>query len=416
MSISNNYVPIKQFGDGTTTIFSGSWPVIAAAFIRVYLEDVSTGVQTLQNEGSDYTLTFNSSGFTVTFITAPTSANYVVIGRVVSIDQSVPYTTSKGFDGGVTENSFDKLTAIDQDQQDEITRALKFPLGSTLVGVLPDTAIDGYGVVWSGTTGTLRNTSSSLSALEGNAQIVADNIDDINTVAGIETEIIAITPVASDIPIVAANISSIENAAAALNAVLKWSFDDTTTMSEPPVGELRLNNATISSVTAVALNDQNSQSGNPDIGDFIDSWDLSTNGVKGQLKISNSNDQTVFAIFNITAIVDNTSWHQITVSFVDGNGTFADDDVLYVSFSQAGDAGAGVVSITLDEYTDGVDYTSGSTTQLSLSATPTNENFTDVYFDGVYQHKSTYSLSGSTITFGSAIPLGTNAIDIKTIA
>src|SRR5690242_15130947 len=113
MAISDNYVPVKELGNGVTTQFSGSWAVLVASYIRVYLEDVTTGVQTLQTLTTDYGLVFDDSGFTVTFNVAPTSANYVVIGRSVEIDQTDPYKTSKGFQGAVIENSFDKLTAID---------------------------------------------------------------------------------------------------------------------------------------------------------------------------------------------------------------------------------------------------------------------------------------------------------------
>ena len=48
----------------------------------------------------------------------------------------------------------------------------------------------------------------------------------------------------------------------------------------------------------------------------------------------------------------------------------------------------------------------GSDTTLALSAAPTNENATFVTFDGVLQHKSTYSVSGSTLTFSTAPPSG----------
>ena len=43
-----------------------------------------------------------------------------------------------------------------------------------------------------------------------------------------------------------------------------------------------------------------------------------------------------------------------------------------------------------------------SDTTLSLSVTPTNENHVNVYWDGVYQHKDNWSLSGTTITFDTA--------------
>ena len=40
----------------------------------------------------------------------------------------------------------------------------------------------------------------------------------------------------------------------------------------------------------------------------------------------------------------------------------------------------------------------GSTTAYTLSALPNNENNTQVYIDGVYQNKATYSTSGTTLT------------------
>jgi hypothetical protein len=48
----------------------------------------------------------------------------------------------------------------------------------------------------------------------------------------------------------------------------------------------------------------------------------------------------------------------------------------------------------------------GSDTTLALSTTPSSENQTFVTFDGVVQHKSTYSISGSTLTFGTAPATG----------
>lgn len=49
----------------------------------------------------------------------------------------------------------------------------------------------------------------------------------------------------------------------------------------------------------------------------------------------------------------------------------------------------------------------GSATAYTLSSTIADEARTQVYMDGVYQHKSTYSTSGSTITFSTAPPNST---------
>ena len=53
----------------------------------------------------------------------------------------------------------------------------------------------------------------------------------------------------------------------------------------------------------------------------------------------------------------------------------------------------------------------GSTTAYVLSMSISDENATQVYLDGVYQSKSNYSTSGSTLTFSTAPPNGT-AIEV----
>ena len=53
----------------------------------------------------------------------------------------------------------------------------------------------------------------------------------------------------------------------------------------------------------------------------------------------------------------------------------------------------------------------GSTVAYTLNEAPSSENATMVFFDGVYQHKSTYAVSGSTLTFDTA-PLANTDIEI----
>jgi len=62
--------------------------------------------------------------------------------------------------------------------------------------------------------------------------------------------------------------------------------------------------------------------------------------------------------------------------------------------------------IRLDSYTG-----DGSDTTFDLSNTISNENNTQVFIDGVYQSKSNYSTSGTTITFSTAPPNG-SAIEV----
>jgi len=55
----------------------------------------------------------------------------------------------------------------------------------------------------------------------------------------------------------------------------------------------------------------------------------------------------------------------------------------------------------------------GSTTAFTLSTDPKDENQTAIYIDGVYQSKSNYSISGTTLTFSTAPPNGT-AVEVVT--
>lgn len=137
MTISDNYAPDVSPGNGSTTVFTGDWSPLVSTNMRVALELISTGVQTLQTLGTDYTLTFTSSGYSVTMATAPSSLYNVVRYREVAINQTSPYSTSQGFQGLTIEQSFDKLTAIAQDTRDIADRGLKLTVGSTVSPLLP---------------------------------------------------------------------------------------------------------------------------------------------------------------------------------------------------------------------------------------------------------------------------------------
>jgi hypothetical protein len=64
-----------------------------------------------------------------------------------------------------------------------------------------------------------------------------------------------------------------------------------------------------------------------------------------------------------------------------------------------------------------VDTFSGddATVAFTLSSAPVTENATTVYISGVYQQKSTYSVSDTTLTFSEAPPTGTNNIEVVSV-
>ena len=148
MTISDNYVPISSPGNGVTTDFSFPWRILTGDYLVVLLEEIATGIQTPQTEGVHYSLTFNESGGVVSMFTPPPATHNLIRARDVTLDQSNPYKTSQGFQGDVLEDSLDKLTAMVQDLEDDIDRAIKFPVGSGISGVTFPLPAPGKGILW----------------------------------------------------------------------------------------------------------------------------------------------------------------------------------------------------------------------------------------------------------------------------
>ena len=66
---------------------------------------------------------------------------------------------------------------------------------------------------------------------------------------------------------------------------------------------------------------------------------------------------------------------------------------------------------TVTTLTAGVGFTAGTSTAITLGADPGTEEHVIVTMDGVTQHRSGYSISGTTLTFDAAIPTGTAEIE-----
>lgn len=98
-----------------------------------------------------------------------------------------------------------------------------------------------------------------------------------------------------------------------------------------------------------------------------------------------------------------TSW----ICTVDPGGTLETTAITWAAF------GSIATSITVDNFTDGVDYTSGTSTQITLTADPGSEENLQISFDGDTQHHNTFTVSGVTVTFDAAIPLGIQDIEAR---
>jgi hypothetical protein len=87
-----------------------------------------------------------------------------------------------------------------------------------------------------------------------------------------------------------------------------------------------------------------------------------------------------------------------------------------ITFSTAPDAGTDIevihlLSVSAVVKTDAFTG-NGSTSEYTLSQTLSDENNTQVYFDGVYQSKSTYSVLDNVITFSENVP---NGVEIEVV-
>ena len=80
-----------------------------------------------------------------------------------------------------------------------------------------------------------------------------------------------------------------------------------------------------------------------------------------------------------------------------------------VSGSSSGSSG----NIVDQTFSSGVDFTPGTTTTLTLGNSFTNAAQIWVFFDAAFQGDDQYSLSGVTLAFGGAIPVGTSKVYVK---
>jgi hypothetical protein len=145
--------------------------------------------------------------------------------------------------------------------------------------------------------------------------------------------------VAAEAAQVAAEAAATDAEASAGVIGAKWAFESSTVMAAPAVGGLRLNNATVASVTAISVNAQDAETGNPDVSNYVITWDDSTNPTKGYLVLRKMGTPATFAIFTITSVTDNTTWLELAVTHVSSAGTWTAANEMVAGFTRAGDAG-----------------------------------------------------------------------------
>jgi microcystin-dependent protein len=143
MTVSSTTTKVSYSGDGSTAVFAYTFKVFDADELVVITRVDATGVETTETLNTAYIVdgVENANGGNVTFkfnTGNPSDPNYsvtdyrpqtgetVVIKRVVGLTQLTDYTPNDPFPAQVHEESLDKLTFMNQQQQEEIDRSFKF--------------------------------------------------------------------------------------------------------------------------------------------------------------------------------------------------------------------------------------------------------------------------------------------------
>ena len=304
-------------GNGSTTTFAYDFLVLDQAHLVVTVKTTSTGVEVVKTLTTHYSVTGvgTASGGNIVFTDASTHAPS---GTTVTITRSVPMTQTTDLQnrGGVQpetlETGYDKLTQIDQDQQGEIDRSLKFAVSADLSSF--NTSVPA----------PVASKAIVINAANNGFELVNEPSASATAAAASET---------------AAAASAASAAAAASAVAFPYTFDNGTSMADPGTGEFRINNGASASATAAALSNSTADSGNPDISDYIITMDDSSSTLNGHIVIVQEGTPSTFAIYSVGAVTDSTSWLQVGLTHVDSNGTFTNGTKCRLQFVRTGDKG-----------------------------------------------------------------------------
>jgi hypothetical protein len=172
-------------------------------------------------------------------------------------------------------------------------------------------------------------------------------------------------------------------------ATFRYDYDATSIAdADPGAGKVRLNSLTLSSASVLYIDDVDLDSN--DIHQFLQTIDDSTSTIKGHFKISKQSDATIFFLYAINSLVDDTTHFNVNCTYLAGNGSLTGGDDIYITFARTGDAG--------DQGPTGTTGPTGATG-------PSGENGT-IGVDGATGQTGATGLTGATGQTGATGPTG----------
>jgi len=328
MTISSTTTKNTYSGNGSTTVFAYGFKIFASSDIKVYIRS-SAGVETLKSEGSgsaNYGISGvgETSGGTVTFVTAPASGETVVLIRDTSQVQSTDYVENDPFSAADHENALDRLTMISQEMQEEMDRSFKISKTSTIT--TPEFTDDA-----ATRASKLLGFSSDGNTLEATTGRVSSvSVSNVATSSGAPGSATASFTTSSGALALGIPIGQTGHAG------ISMQYSTTTTDSDPGAGFIRGNNTSLNSCTILYVDDSD---GTTDISAWVQSWDNSSSGSKGFITIAgNPNSASPLVIFKVNgAVTDASGYTKVPVAYVAGSTSITNSAEISVQFSPSGD-------------------------------------------------------------------------------
>jgi len=143
---------------------------------------------------------------------------------------------------------------------------------------------------------------------------------------------------------------------------LPYTFDSSTTDTDPGNGRLRFNSSTQNSSTVIRIDDLTSSSVN--ITSLLSAIGAGSSAVKGAVRLVKASDPTQWALFDITGVATMSGYRNITVvprAFT-GTNLFLNNAAVMLYFDRTGDVGAGgaiyqlVLPVTVAAPASSVDF------------------------------------------------------------
>lgn len=263
---------------------------------------------------------------------------------------------------------------------------------------------------------TVAGISANVTSVAGNStniNAVAGNATNINAVNANKTNIDAVAGNSTNINAVNANKTNIDTAATNISAII-----DAPTQAANAASSAAQAAASAASGMYSAVQDKSANytvvAG--DAGDLI-----RVTTTSGAITITLPLISTVYDGFKVAIVKWTSDANAVNIARSGSNtingatsaqiGSQYSQIILVADFETntwfASQSGLGATNVNVDVFSG-----NASTTAFTLSADPSSKNNTYVSISGVYQAKSTYSVSGTTLTFSTAPPTGTSNIEV----